>query len=279
MPAPVHRGFVDSPAGQIHYVTTGAGKPVIFLHPSPFSWNYFADAAPLVANAGLQFIGMDTMGYGDSERPDPPFETIGQFAQAVVALMDGLGLEQAAVAGHQTGSVIAHEVGAGWPERVQALVLSEVFNWNTPARRALHEQRHVVFPPAADGSHLLRIWDRHAAYALEVGGVPLAERFFFNQYRVNRGDQPAAYGPMGWDGAAPWAMCRYELWDRSALIAAPTLILHGTKSDLRRVQERLTQIVRRSRAALYDSKSIGGPLDNLAGWTGAVVDFVTNPDV
>ncbi|NIR58682.1 MAG: alpha/beta hydrolase, partial [Gammaproteobacteria bacterium] len=87
-----------------------------------------------------------------SDRPPEPYTTLHDFAQAVVWLMDGLGLERSSVYGLLTGSEIAVEVAAGWPERVEKLVLEEVFNWNTPSRRAVHERIHHYFPEQRDGS-------------------------------------------------------------------------------------------------------------------------------
>lgn len=275
----VRRGFADSPYGQVHYVTAGSGRPIVFVHPSPMSWNYYYGVVPLVADAGFQFVGMDTMGYGDSERPDPPFTSIAQYAETVVALLDGLNLEKPYLVGHQTGTAIVNEVAAGWPDLPAAIVLSEVFNWNKPERRAVHEKRHKFFPPRPDGSHLMDVWNRHSEYALKTGGTALAERFFFNQYRVNFGEQPvAAYGTMGWDGSAPWNMCRYEIYDRAPLITAPALLLHGTTSDLRRIQPALQKLIPNAQAASYESQGIGGPLDDLHGSNGVILDFCRQHD-
>lgn len=276
----MRRGFVDTQAGQAHYVTAGTGKPVLLVHPSPMSWNYFRDVIPLIAAAGLRAIAIDTMGYGDSERPNPPFTTINQYASAIADVIDGLNLDIPTVVGHQTGAVIVTELGAAWPEKVGALVLSEAFNWNKPERRKIHEQRHIFFPPKEDGSHLLQLWNRHGSYGLRTGGLDLAERLFFNQLRVNQGEQPVAeFGNMGWDGSAPWAMCRYELWDRTPLIIAPTLILYGSTSDLSRAQIPLKESIRRSKTAVYESRGIGGPLDDLHGWTNQIIEFAKDPGI
>jgi pimeloyl-ACP methyl ester carboxylesterase len=259
----------------VHFASLGTGPAVVFLHPSPFSWRYFQDAAPLVAAAGLRFIGVDTMGYGDSARPDPPFQTIAQFAGQVIALLEGLKLEAPTLLGHQTGSVIANEAAAERPDLLGKLVLSELFNWNRPDRRALHEARHRFYAAEPDGSHLQKIWEHHAPYALKTGGIELAQRMFLDMVKVNDGEPPSdPPGAMGWDGAAPYAMTRYETWDRTPLITTRTLVLNGETSDLRRAQERILQMLPNAVGAMVPGCAYGGPLENVGPWTQTVVDFV-----
>jgi pimeloyl-ACP methyl ester carboxylesterase len=68
-------------------------------------------------------VAIDLPGFGDSVKPvgapyDAPF-----FARAVVALLDALGLPDAAVAGNSMGGRVALELGLEHPERVTRLVL------------------------------------------------------------------------------------------------------------------------------------------------------------
>lgn len=273
----IRRGFVDSPDGQIHYVTSGSGDPVIFLHPSPHSWNFFTRAIPVIAQR-FQFIGMDTMGYGDSARPPKPYTEMIEYARSVTWLMDGLGLEKASVVGHLTGSEIATEVGAAFPERVDKLVLSEVFNWDKPSRRAVHENIHRIVEAKPDGSHLLEMWNKYANRgAMNLETVQL---LFLNLYKVNLGPQPVeTYGHMGWDGSAPWVMCHYPFWDRVGLIKAPTLVLHAEAGELLRIQSKMLEKIERSKGKLCPSSNRGGPLDHDSAWSHIVTEYLLNPGV
>ncbi len=140
----MRRGFVDTPDGQIHYLEEGSGDPVVLLHPSPHSSNFFYHTIP-VLSPHLRVIAMDSMGYGDSDRPSPPYTEMIQYARSVTWLLDGLGIEKAHIVGFLTGAEVATEVGAAFPDRVNKLVLSEVFNWNTDSRRAVHQKLHFAF--------------------------------------------------------------------------------------------------------------------------------------
>ena len=70
-------------------------------------------------------IAMDTIGYGESYKPAGRCD-IEDYARGAVALLDGLGIASSAVVGHHTGAVIAMELAASHPDRVERLVLSVV---------------------------------------------------------------------------------------------------------------------------------------------------------
>ena len=124
----MRRGYVDSPDGQIHYREAGEGEPVIILHPTPMSSRALIPLIEATAAQGFRAIGMDTMGYGESDRPKKPYTTMGEFAQSVVWLMDGLGIDKANLLAGLTGSQIALQVAADFPDRVKSVVTQEAFN-------------------------------------------------------------------------------------------------------------------------------------------------------
>ena len=98
----IKRGFVYSPHGNIEYREAGTGPPLVFLHPTPSSsvayqsfFHYFTDQ--------YRCIGMSTMGYGQSDTPPYPYATLHEFAQCVIWLLDGLGIEKTNLYGGLTG--------------------------------------------------------------------------------------------------------------------------------------------------------------------------------
>jgi pimeloyl-ACP methyl ester carboxylesterase len=273
----MRRGFADTSEGQIFYVSEGSGDPVLLLHPSPHSWTHFIDCLQPIGEK-YRVIAMDMIGYGDSDRPKEPFTEMGQYAKVVAEVIESLGYERASIAGHMTGAQIAAEVAAYHPERVDKLVLSEVFNWEGPERRAFHERAHRMHERTIDGKHVREIWERfYPRY--ENLGQDWLDRFFYNVYRANLGTQPDTYGHMGWDGAAPWAMTRTPLWERTPLIEAPTLILHSTNSPIGKSQSRFLETIQRCRGGYYECAAMNGPVESPATWTEAVLEFLDNPGV
>ncbi|MEQ8247967.1 MAG: alpha/beta hydrolase [Alphaproteobacteria bacterium] len=70
----MHRGYVDTPDGQIHYRMAGeSGPTVICLHESPVSSWEFEKALPLLGER-CRAIALDTPGYGLSDPPPGPVD-------------------------------------------------------------------------------------------------------------------------------------------------------------------------------------------------------------
>jgi 3-oxoadipate enol-lactonase len=74
---------------------------------------------PALADAGYRVVRCDFRGYGQTPMPDRPYND----AQDVMALLDLLGVEQAALVASSGGGMVALEIAARWPRRVTALVL------------------------------------------------------------------------------------------------------------------------------------------------------------
>ena len=264
------RGVVLSPHGHIEYFELGTGEPLVMLHPTPGTCMAFRDVASLLAS-DVRVISMSTMGFGQSDRPPAPYTTLTEFGQAVVWLLDGLGIERASVYGLLTGSEIAVEVAVSWPDRVDKLVVEEVFNWNTPARRAVHERVHRYVPEQPDGSHLIELWNKVGG---NREGADLAQvtEWLIGNLMVNSDEGAEVYGSTGWEGAATYAMCRYEMWDATPRIAAPTLVMHTVDSERGRSHEKFLATIRRSRGVRLESR-------DPEPWAGAVLEFLREPGV
>ena len=158
----MEHGYVSTPEGQIHYVTAGDGEPLILLHQNPRSSREFLAMTPLLAEHHRVFA-LDMLGSGSSgPLPAEAFD-LQDLARNVVHVMDALGLESSDFFGCHTGSLVAGEVAASWPDRMRRLVVmgytftergeerETAFNWAVPKTRKLVEA-------APDGSHFQRQW-------------------------------------------------------------------------------------------------------------------------
>ncbi|MCY4639502.1 MAG: alpha/beta fold hydrolase [Chloroflexi bacterium] len=256
----VKRGFVHSPDGNIDYREAGEGPAILMIHGTPESSAKMSRSFPYLRDE-FRCVAMSTMGYGDSDRPPEPYTSTEQFAQAAIWVLDGLGIEKAAVFGTHTGAVIAACVAAEWPDRVSAAILEEPFNWNTPARLQAMKSVHTGEGESADGSHLADIWrDVHAAREGATRTAHEMRQSVIDEIKANQGEQPAVYEGMGWHGAAPWAICHYDAWSAAERIQAPTLVIHGTQSNLGRSHERFLTTLRHARG-------IRPPAPNQFSWS------------
>jgi pimeloyl-ACP methyl ester carboxylesterase len=214
-PPSIERAFVPTRSGTIHVASAGAGEPVLLLHQTPRSWDEFRDVLPLLGRR-YRTIAMDTLGFGDSDKPAAR-GSIERYAEAVIALMDALSLDRTHLVGHHTGGVIAVEVAAAVPERIQRLVLSATACVDA-ARRARNPTPtvdEVAFSP--DGSHLTRLWQRRMPY-YPPDRPDLLHRLVLDAMKVlDRVEEGHV------------VVGEYHMEDRLPLIRCPVLIMCGTE--------------------------------------------------
>ena len=159
----LHRGYVPSTYGQLHYVECGVGEPVLMLHQTPRSWTEYLDVLPLVGTR-YRAIAMDTLGFGASAKPDGT-HTVERWADAAGELVDALGVDQFHLVGHHTGGVIAVELAARMRDRVPSLLLSGTPFIDDEKRRTVDQRKPVdLVEPKPDGSHLLELWNRRREF-------------------------------------------------------------------------------------------------------------------
>ncbi|MFD8817637.1 alpha/beta fold hydrolase [Streptomyces sp. NPDC059627] len=178
----MHKGYVPSRFGQLHYAECGTGEPVLMLHQTPRSWTEYLDVLPLVGS-GHRAIAMDTLGFGASARPEGP-HSIERFADAAEELADALGLDRFHLVGHHTGGVIAVELAARLQDRGASLLLSATPFIDDEKRRTAAERKPVDHvDPVPDGSHLLDLWNRRRGF-YEVGQEAALTRFMIDALAV-----------------------------------------------------------------------------------------------
>jgi pimeloyl-ACP methyl ester carboxylesterase len=112
---------------EIFFREAGAGSPIVILHGG---WGYEAypfDAAVEALAPAHRVIAPDRVGYGRSGRvPALPRGFHRLMAEETFAVMDALGIGQAALWGHSDGAVIAAHMAFLAPERVSEVVLEAV---------------------------------------------------------------------------------------------------------------------------------------------------------
>jgi 2-hydroxymuconate-semialdehyde hydrolase len=92
--------------GELSYVDAGAGRPVVLLHGFPTSSYLWRREIPLFASR-MRVIAPDLLGYGESDKPVGADLTIRAQVGYVGELLAGLGLEEAAIVGHDVGGGVA----------------------------------------------------------------------------------------------------------------------------------------------------------------------------
>ncbi len=121
MPEASERGTVEVTGAKIYYARYGkdGGDPVILLHGGLGNGDHWSrQVADLVDHFAVYVI--DSRGQGRSTRTRAPV-TYDVMANDVLAVMDHLKLERAALVGWSDGGEIALKIAIGHPERVTKL--------------------------------------------------------------------------------------------------------------------------------------------------------------
>lgn len=123
-------------AGDITYLRQGAGPVVVLIHGVGMNAAIWQPQMAALA-AGHDVIALDMPGHGGSLLPpDPP--TLDDYADAVIGLLDALGIETAALIGHSMGALVATHTALRNPDRVSRLIaMNAVFRRSAELKQAV----------------------------------------------------------------------------------------------------------------------------------------------
>lgn len=156
----IRNHFVTVNGRKMHYRHAGAGPVVVMLHASPTSAKVMEPVQKIYAT-DFSTIAVDLPGFGLSEPLGKDVLKTEDLADAVVALLDVLGIEQAAFYGRHTGAGVAVELAHRHPARV-SMVLADGFPvFEKPYSDERLEEYLGSIDPKFDGSHLLWVWFRY----------------------------------------------------------------------------------------------------------------------
>lgn len=265
----MEKGYLDTPHGQVHFRMEGAGEPVLLLHQTPRSSRMYAVLAPLLAER-YTVLALDTLGAGSSD-PLPPNAQIVDVARSVVDALDLLKVQRSHIFGIHSGAALAAEIAAGWPSRLDKLILFGFLAVAAAEREAALSERSAgmanKFKVVSDGSHLTSMWSW--AY------MQIVRTWWNTQTLPNAKLAPEAaqYLERCLLDLAEARSCMEEMhravfkydWEsRLPLIQARTLLIEGTgafESALSRRAERLSKLIPRSTVA-----QMSGADANVAEW-------------
>lgn len=117
--------FAQTARWRLRYNEAGAGHPVILLHgtgPGATGWSNFSQNVPGLAKH-FRVLALDFPGWGGSDIFDCTGESrTSANAEAVLGLMDALGIEKAALVGNSMGGAAVIEFMARYPGRISHAV-------------------------------------------------------------------------------------------------------------------------------------------------------------
>lgn len=203
----------------IKWESKGEGSPLLLIQGLGYGRWAWEPIVPGLA-AHHQVVYFDNRGIGESDKPEGPY-TAAQMAGDALQVLDEAGIEKAHVLGASLGGMIAQELVAAEPARVDRLILC----CTTPGGPGTVPMPEVTVRLFADAPSLppevaLRRFIENA-----LGHDPPAELVdeLFARRVANPPDQA------GWQAQAAAGMGFQGL---DAEITAPTLILSGTADNV-----------------------------------------------
>ena len=108
-------------SGSVHYRVGGAGEPLLLVHGLAGSWRNWCEVLPAL-HERYRVIAVDLPGHGASEALARG-ASIADFAASVAAVLEAEAAEQALVAGHSLGGLVALRLAQTRSDLVRALLL------------------------------------------------------------------------------------------------------------------------------------------------------------
>ena len=168
--------FVDVGGTRLYYYAAGSrgsGEPIVLIHGFPTSSHLWRDVVPLLPS-GRRVVVLDLLGYGRSDRPMERDLSIKGHADRVIALLDALRIQYAAIVGHDLGGGIAQYLAVRHPTRVERLCLIDSVGFDEWPTRQIRMAKATL--PLT--RHLPTTWilsalrsEMERGYAQEVRGA------------------------------------------------------------------------------------------------------------
>jgi len=258
------KGYVECKYGQIHFQSYGSGQPLVLCHQSPSSLEMFAPAYSLLENNGIQAIGIDTPGYGQSDEPDTQ-PSIKDYAECIAEVINYLGCEPVSILGHHTGACIAAELSLLRPDLISRVIL------NGPPVMTTQEKNQIMNAiknapkviPKKDGSHLKNLWEKRISFTPGWTDINAMHNGVIQMLRAGANDH---FGFI--------AAFEYDLENAITKIKQPTMILTNTGDDIYFAAIRAKEL----RSDFVFTALIDGTHDivdeQTNEWVDSIVDFI-----
>jgi pimeloyl-ACP methyl ester carboxylesterase len=121
-----HR-FIETNGIRMHLAECGTGPLVVLCHGFPESWYSWRHQLHSLAEAGFHAVAPDMRGYGQTDRPEAIDQyTLLHLTGDMVGVLDALGAQTAAIAGHDWGGPAAWHAALFRPDRFNAVICLSV---------------------------------------------------------------------------------------------------------------------------------------------------------
>jgi pimeloyl-ACP methyl ester carboxylesterase len=101
----------------LKYAERGSGLPVVLIHGFPLCRKMWQPQMSALADSGCRVLCPDLPGFGESAPLQEPV-SMSDYAEAVIGLLDALGIEKAVIGGMSMGGYVLLNLVERYPERL-----------------------------------------------------------------------------------------------------------------------------------------------------------------
>ncbi len=220
----------------IHMVETGHGPPVILIPGLFGTHNGWDRMIPFLADR-YQLLAIDNFGTGDSARPVDSFGySVAEQADKIVAMMDELDIMSCDLIGVSYGGMIALNIAARYPDRVDTVVCIEggvIMPKDSPYRRLEQGLKYSILGDVIIGFIRSGLFDESMAKGImghsweDLSSEDMAEVTGI----ISKNAKAASR--LSWLGLAHALNFAEDFTEQAKAITAPVLYLSGAKSSFR----------------------------------------------
>ena len=269
---------VQTRSWKIHYNEAGQGHPLILLHGSgagASGWSNFRPNIGVLAD-DFRVLAMDAPGWGRSDAALPQDY---DHPNAVLELMDALGIEKAALVGNSMGGMTAVTFAARYPDRISHLVtmgpgafvgIPTLFGAGDGPSEGLKVLAEGYRNPTAQTmKKLVEIMTYDASFATDELAQERADAAVARpDHLANWLEGMAGGGPVRTAATVEQVMS----------IRTPALLIHGRDDRVVHYEHslRLVSTIPDSRLVLFNRCGHWAQLEHAAEFNRLVADFIRN---
>ena len=249
---------IETASGRVGFTECGSGSatPMVFLHGVGSDKSVWK---PQLNHFGRtrRSLAFDYPGYGESEFVENA--TREDFAAAVLAGLDALGIEPAHICGLSLGGVVAIAMNAATPHRCASLIIADSF--------AVHPQGEAILERGLAASSDLR-----ALAEGRVGALLATDEAAIRSEVI---ETMAAIRPESYriGARAVWLADQRE---RAAAIGVPTLVICGDQDAITppSLSEELAALIPGAKLRIIEGASHIANLDKPVEFNAAIYGFL-----
>ena len=150
---PFRSNHMNVPAGRMHYIDEGEGKPIVMVHGNP-TWSFLYRYLIKELSKNHRCIALDHIGFGLSDKPADWSYLPEEHAKNLNLLIDELDLKELTLVVQDWGGPIGLSYAINNPENVKSIIIMNTWMWSVTGDP--HYERFSGFMGSGIGRFLIK---------------------------------------------------------------------------------------------------------------------------